>query len=119
MQFTNTLSNVTLAQFQETVVNAGNISGNVSFNLATGSIHKGTLTGDITDLQMGNDQTGSSFTIILSQDGTGSHTLTTDSNWLWAGGNKTLSTAPNSVDVISGFWDGTNYYASLTTGYVT
>jgi hypothetical protein len=35
----------------------------------------------------------------------------------WAGGNKTLSTAANAVDIASVFYDGTTYYASLTLAY--
>jgi hypothetical protein len=35
----------------------------------------------------------------------------------FAGGSKTLSTAANSVDLISVVFDGTNYWASLTKGY--
>jgi len=35
----------------------------------------------------------------------------------FAGGAKTLSTAAASIDIISVFYDGTNYYASLTLGY--
>jgi len=35
----------------------------------------------------------------------------------FAGASKTLSTAANAVDMISVFYDGTNYWASLTTGY--
>jgi hypothetical protein len=35
----------------------------------------------------------------------------------FAGADKTLSTAPGSIDIISVFYDGTNYYASLTKGY--
>jgi len=36
---------------------------------------------------------------------------------LFSGGGKTLSTAANAVDVMTVFYDGTNYYASLTLGY--
>jgi len=55
------------------------------------------------------------MTIIITQDGTGSHALT--SSMKFAGADKTLSTAPGSIDIISVFYDGTNYYASLTKGY--
>ena len=61
-------------------------------------------------------QAGTSATIILTQ-GTGG-TLTAGASWKWAGGNSTLSTGAGDIDIISVFNDGTNYYASLTTGYV-
>jgi hypothetical protein len=34
------------------------------------------------------------------------------------GGVKTLSTAAGAIDIISVFYDGAAYYASLTIGYV-
>jgi hypothetical protein len=55
------------------------------------------------------------MTIIITQDGTGSHALT--SSWKFADGEKTLSTAGGAIDVISVFYDGTTYYASLTKAY--
>ena len=36
---------------------------------------------------------------------------------LYAGGLKTLSKAAGAVDIISVFYNGTTYYASLTKGY--
>jgi len=35
----------------------------------------------------------------------------------FAGGNKTLSTAANAIDVLSIFYDGTDYLASLGTNF--
>jgi hypothetical protein len=62
-----------------------------------------------------NTAAGSSCTIILTQDSTGGRTLT--SNLLYAGGSKTLSTAPGAVDVINVFYTGSQYLASLVKGY--
>jgi hypothetical protein len=64
---------------------------------------------------LGNALAGRSMTLILTQDATGNRTLT--SSMLYAGNYKVLSSAANSKDIISVFYDGTNYYASLTTGY--
>jgi hypothetical protein len=55
------------------------------------------------------------MTLILTQDGTGNRLLT--SNMLYAGGSKTLSTAASAKDIISVFYDGTNYFATLSKGY--
>lgn len=45
------------------------------------------------------------------QDGTGSRTVTWDASVLWEGGTApTLSTGANSVDIVSFYYDGTNYY---------
>jgi hypothetical protein len=35
----------------------------------------------------------------------------------FAGGTKTLTTAANSTDIISVFYDGTTYWASLSTDF--
>ena len=63
----------------------------------------------------GTPQAGQSMVIKFIQDGTGSRILS--STMKWAGGAKTLSTAANAVDIASVFYDGTNYYASLTLAY--
>ena len=110
-------SNVTLTKFSETVVGSASVSGSVSIDVSTGTIHPVTVTGDITSLALTNAVAGTSATIIVTQDGTGSHTLTAGAAWKWAGGVNTLSTAPADVDIISVIWDGTTYWASLTTEY--
>ena len=116
---TLTTSNVNLKQFQETVVALGNQSGDLStvadFNAANASIFTLTATGGLTISSIPNAQAGSSYTIKITQDGTGSHALT--STFKYVGGDKTLSTAPNAIDVISVVYDGTDYLASLTKAY--
>ena len=108
---------LSLVKFNETLVAAGNTGGALSFDMSTGSIHTATLTSDVTSLALTNAATGASATIILTQDGTGNRTLTAGASWKWAGGTNTLSTAANAVDIISVVWDGTTYWASLTTAY--
>ena len=48
----------------------------------------------------------------LIQDGvTGSYTVTWPGTVMWAGGTApTLSTAVDSIDIVSFYWDGTNYF---------
>jgi hypothetical protein len=65
---------------------------------------------------LANSIAGRSMTLIVTQGGSGSYTLT--SSMLFAGGIKTLSTAVGAVDIISVFYNGSTYYASLTKGYV-
>jgi len=113
-----TNTNVALKRFNETVETTANVSGAVSFDVANGSIFKANVTGDITSLALTNATAGTSATLILTQGAT-TGTLTAGASWLWAGGTKTLSTTTGDVDIISVVYDGTNYYASLTTGYVT
>ena len=50
----------------------------------------------------------------LTQDGTGSRTITWNSAFKWSAGTPpVLSTAANAVDIISFFSDGTNAYGTL------
>ncbi len=52
-----------------------------------------------------------SLQLILIQDGTGSRTVTWPATIKWpAGTAPTLTTTANAVDIISFFFDGTNYY---------
>ena len=52
------------------------------------------------------------FTLKMTQDGVGSRTATFPASVKWSGGTApTLSTAASSVDIISFYFDGTNFYA--------
>ena len=56
------------------------------------------------------------MTLIVRQPSSGGpYTLT--SSMKFAGGTKTLSTTANAYDIISVVYDGTNYYASLSTNF--
>lgn len=84
-------------------------------DVANGTVQKITLTGNVTFSAFANPVAGQSITLIITQDATGSRTLT--STFKFAGASKTLSTAANSIDVLYVFYDGTNYLASLVKGY--
>ena len=112
---TSNVANTQLAQYQETTYNLGSVSGTITPDFVNGSIQNLTLTGNITLNSLGNAVAGRSMTLILTQDATGGRTLT--SSMKFAGGSKTLSTAGNAIDIISVFYDGTTYYASLSKGY--
>jgi hypothetical protein len=107
---------VTLKGVNETVYDWGSVAaGTYSPDVSTGTVHKMLLTGNVTINALTNATTGSNATLILTQDGTGTRTLT--STMKFAAGNKTLSTAATSTDFISVFYDGTTYWASLTRGF--
>jgi hypothetical protein len=114
------IDDLTLKGFQETVVALGNQSGDISssLNVDNGTIYSVTATGGITINSLANAVAGTSFVLIVTQDGSGNHTLTAGSDIKWAGGLNTLSTGAGDIDVISIFYDGTVYYASLGRGYV-
>ena len=116
---TTTVEGATLKDYNEMVYSLGTINGtegtDFTINPNNGSIQTATLDGNITINGPTNMGSGESITLILTQDGTGSRTLS--STMLFAGGDGTLSTDANAVDIIGIFYDGTNYYASLSTGF--
>ena len=102
--------------FAETVYAYGNTgAATITPDLNLGSIQTMTLTGNITFSTIANITTGGSGTFILTQDATGNRLLT--STMKYAGGFKTLSTTANTADIITVFYDGANYWASLSRGY--
>jgi hypothetical protein len=84
-------------------------------DVANGTVQKVTLTGNVTFSAFSNPVAGQSLTLIVTQDATGSRTLT--STMKFSGAAKTLTTAAGSIDIITVFYDGTDYYASLGKGF--
>ena len=101
----------------DTLFDAGVLSGAISLNRNNGTIQKVTLNGNATSLAISNIGVAQSFTIIFTQDGSGSRTLTTSSAFKFASGFKTLSTVAGAVDMLNIFFDGSTYFCTLTTGY--
>ena len=77
-------------------------TGSVTLNLANGNIFNLTLTGNITLAVSGAiNGKGCSFTLYLTQGGSGNYSVTTwPSGTKWSGGAPTLSTAANAVDIL-------------------
>ena len=82
-------------------------------DVANGNVQTVTLTGNITFSAFANPVAGQSLTLIVNTNGT-DRTLT--STMKFAGGEKTLSTT-DTTDIISVFYDGTNYWASLSKDF--
>jgi len=101
---------------RETVYAIGN-SGATTLtpNAANGSVQTITATGNFTLSAFSSPVSGQTITFIITQDGTGSRTLT--STMKFAGGTKTLSTAASSIDILTVSYIGTTYYASLAKGF--
>ena len=100
----------------ETVYAIGN-SGATTLtpNFTNGSIQTITATGNFTLSAFTSPVSGQTITFIITQDGTGSRTLT--STMKFAGGFKTLSTAAGAIDILTVSYIGTTYYASLSRGF--
>lgn len=101
----------------DTLYDAGSGSGALTFNRNNGTIQKFVLTGSITSITITNIAPAQSFTIILNQTG-GARTLTAP-GFKFASGYKTLSTVAGVEDMLNIFFDGSTYYTTLTTGYVS
>ena len=91
-------------------------TGTLTPDPANGSVQKITLTGNITINALGGTPAaGDSVTLIIVQPSSGNYTLT--STMKFAGGTKTLSTTSNYIDVLTIYYDGTNYLANLATNF--
>jgi hypothetical protein len=108
--------NVKLKQFSETTSNLGVLSGNISANIdvATASIFKIQPNANITLDSVENATAGVSATLILNHQ---ANNIQLSSTWKYAGNVRTLSNTTGSTDIISVFYDGEDYYASITKGY--
>lgn len=109
-----TLSNINFKDYKETNYTL-TYAATITPDVVNGNVQTVTLTGNVTFNAFANPESGQSLTLIVKQDATGSRTLS--STMKFAGADKTLSTAANSIDIITVFYDGTNYYASLAKGF--
>lgn len=101
-------------EYNEFIHSLGTTSGTITPNVANGNVQTITLNGNLTFSAFTSPVAGQSLTLIINTNGT-SRTLT--STMKFAGGSKTLSTT-NTTDIISVFYDGTNYWASLSKDFV-
>ena len=103
-------------EYNEFVHDLGTTSGTIAPNAANGNVQTITLNGNLTLNAFTSPVSGQTITFIITQDATGSRTLT--STMRFAGGSKTLTTAANSIDILTVSYIGTTYYASLAKGFV-
>ena len=104
---------ITNLQYNEDVHDLGTTGGTVAPDVSNGNIQKITLNNNLTINAFTNPIAGQSLTLIIDTNGSG-RTLT--SSFLYAGGNKTLSTT-STKDILTVFYDGSNYYANLVKNY--
>jgi hypothetical protein len=83
-----------------------------------GNVHTVTLTDNRTLGAPTNLKNGATYIWIIKQDATGSRTLAYNAVFKFPGGDTPiLSTAANSVDILTGVSDGTNIYCSLAADF--
>jgi len=101
----------------ETLNALGSGSGTRAINLTAGNVVSATLSGNTTFTFTGATAgTACSFGLYLTQDATGSRTVTWPVSVRWAGGTApTISTAANAVDILvfESINGGTTWYGSL------
>jgi hypothetical protein len=106
---------VTNLNYSEAAPFAVTYGATITPDVANGNIQTVTLTDNVTFSAFSNPVAGQSLTLFVIQDATGSRTLT--STMKFAGGSKTLSTTANSIDIITAYYDGTTYYATLSKAF--
>lgn len=98
--------------------NIGNSSTSFAVDWSANSAQRVTLTGNVTAITMSNPQTGGTY-VLRVLTGAGSFTAT---GWpvavLWAAGTApTITATASKVDIITLYYDGTNYFGSFTQNY--
>jgi hypothetical protein len=99
--------------------NHGNTSTTETVDLANGTVHRVVLDANCTFTFSGAvSGNGSSFTLIVTQDATGSRIATWPASVIWAGGvEPTLSTAASAVDILTFLTvDGGTTWAGFVAG---
>ena len=99
---------------RETIYDLGTTGGTVAPNPANGSVQKITLNSALTINAFTSPQAGQSLTLII-YGGTAYTSIT--STMKFAGGVKTLTGTAGCIDILTVYYDGTTYFASLGKGY--
>ena len=97
-----------------TVYGLGTTGGTIAPNVANGNVQSITLNSALTINAFTSPLAGQTLTLIIN-GGTAYTSIT--STMKFAGGIKTLTATAGCVDILTVFYDGTNYWASLGKGF--
>ena len=91
----------------------------ITWNTNNGRNASITLGGTGRTLTITNPVAGTRYTLKIVQDATGGRTITTwPSGTKWVGGTApTLTSSANGIDIISLYYDGTNYFGSAQLAF--
>jgi hypothetical protein len=112
------ISTVILKDFKEDIATTSDsgtsfTSNTLTLDVQDGNVFDITLDGNITTWTINNMGSGTTISVILRQDATGSRTAPTQINSTTIktvdGGGLTLSTGASDIDVVTVFYDGTDY----------
>jgi hypothetical protein len=115
----NLTVNSNIIAYVEKTVSGFTTSTSFTPTYSNGIIQNVTANGNFTLNAPSGMVAGQSITLIITQDATGSRLMTANAAYKFAYGIKTLSTAANSIDVLSIFYNGTTYLCNLVKGYIT
>lgn len=104
----NIIQSPDLKDYKETVHSLGT-TDNPSISISNGNVQSVTITSGLNLPAFNDAATGQSVTLIVS----GSGSATGTGAYIFAGGNKTLTTK----SIVSIFYDGTNYWTSISTDF--
>ena len=96
---------------QPGIYDAGNIGAGLTINWNNGPIQKVTLNGNAT-LSFSNPVAGSTYTLILVQDGVGGKGITL-TGWDFGDNAPNYNTGAGKKNVVSGLYDGSEYLAAF------
>lgn len=109
-----TATSLTFKDPREAIYDLGTTGGTIAPNVANGSVQKITLNSALTINAFTSPQAGQSLTLII-YGGTSYTSIT--STMKFAGGVKTLTATAGCIDILTVYYDGTNYFASLGKGF--
>jgi trimeric autotransporter adhesin len=91
----------------------------MSLNCASSNVFTTTFTANVTTAPtISNPVDGQTINWFITQDATGSRTMTWPATFKWPGGTAgVLSTAANAVDLLVATYRGTSWYATLAKGF--
>jgi hypothetical protein len=107
----------TLGPYVETTAGVVNTGASFTPTMSNGPVQRITANSNFTLNAPSGMVAGQSITLVITQDATGNRIMTSNAAYRFAYGVKTLSTAANSIDMMSIFYDGTNYLCNLVKGY--
>lgn len=107
----------TLGPYKESVYSIGNSGSSVTPDFENGPVQTITATADFTVAVPSNMTAGSNLTFVITQDGTGGWEWTPNASLKFANSFKTLSSGAGDIDIVTVFYDGTNYLCSLIRNY--
>jgi hypothetical protein len=103
--------------YADAEVDDGNSSTADTIDWTTGNYHKSTMTGNCTYTFTAPTGPGR-FQLMLVQDATGSRVPSFPASVKWPGGSMpTFSTAANSIDIVTFYYNGTDFYAVETLDF--